>query len=343
MTLPSHVFLDTSVLAGQQYNFGSATLTSFSDVAKEKGLRLVLPAPTSSEIERQIKFRSDEALKALDEARRKAPFLKKWKHWPEKPTNIFQEWEVKRIAIQEWKDFLAQFKVVKLNYDDVKIDKIMSWYDSVRAPFREGKKRKEFPDAFAVESLAQYALKQQIYIAVVSEDQDFKAACEHFTSLLYFPSLPKLVEKLLSQEIDLAPIRNSMLNKSDLLNEAVTDSAQEMSFYTNDSDVDLDESEIEDVELRDVQIVGVGDSECTIVFEASLKVRHKFSWREWGGPDGDEYYIEHDSTREESDISGTAKIQIDKDGRQALAVSFIELDQDELPADAPYIQRYRHY
>ena len=106
MTLPQSIFLDTSVFAGQQYNFGSIALSSFVEVAKEKGLSLLLPAPTESEIERQIKSRSDEALKALEEARRKAPFLKKWKHWPEKPASEHPEWEVKSIAVQEWREFL---------------------------------------------------------------------------------------------------------------------------------------------------------------------------------------------------------------------------------------------
>jgi hypothetical protein len=343
MSLPKHIFLDTSVLAGQQYNFSSAVLSSFAEVAREKGLSLILPAPTSSEVERQIKSRSDEALKALDEARRKAPFLKKWKQWPERPTDISQEWEVKRLAIQEWTSFLSQFQVIKLNYEDVKLEKIMRWYDLVKAPFREGKKRKEFPDAIAIESLAQYAQKQQIYIAVVSEDQDFKAACENFASLLYFPSLPKLTEKLLSQDIDLDPLRDSILEDSDLLGEAVWEAVHEINFYPDDSDVDIDESEIDEMALKDVQIVGIGDAECTVVFEAEFQVKHRMSWREWSGLDDHDYYRERESSKQPANISGTAKLQIDKDGKQIIAVSFIELDQDELPVKAPYIPRYRSY
>ena len=105
MSLPSAVFLDTSVFAGQQYNFSSTAIASFIPVAKKHALTLLLPDPTEREIVRQIRERSKEALKALDEARRRAPFLAKWKHFP--PMSLDgADWEVMRIAMVEWHDFL---------------------------------------------------------------------------------------------------------------------------------------------------------------------------------------------------------------------------------------------
>ena len=94
MSLPSAVFLDTSVLAGQQYNFASTALASFVPVAKERALKLLLPDPTEREIVRQIKERSQEALQALEEARRRAPFLAKWKHFPPRTSSPITDWEV---------------------------------------------------------------------------------------------------------------------------------------------------------------------------------------------------------------------------------------------------------
>lgn len=343
MTPLKLIFLDTSVFAGQQYNFGSAALSSFVEIAQEKGLSLVLPAPTSSEVERQIKARSDEALKALDEARRKAPFLKKWKHWPEKPTSANPEGEVRRIAVQEWRDFLSQFEVIKLSYEDVKLDKIMRWYDLVRAPFREGKKRKEFPDAFAIESLAQFAAKEQDYIAVVSEDQDFKLACEHFGSLLYFPSLPKLTETLLSQDANFDALRDLILENSEILLDLILDEIYLIGFYPHDSDIEISDSEITEFDLGDIQIVGIGATECTVVFNGVVRAKHELSWTEWEGPHADEPYVERDSSRQSAHVSGTAKIQIKKTEVQPFSVSFIELDQDEIRVETPSYRRYRPF
>jgi len=194
MSIPQAVFLDTSVFAGQQYNFSSTAINSFINAANGKNIKLLLPAPTISEIERQMNARADEAFKALGDAIRKAPFLKNWKQWPEKPSGLFGEWQLHKIVFQEWNDFLNKFNVTKLDYEGIKIEKIMDQYNHIKPPFGEGKKRKEFPDAFAFESLSIYADKHSIYVAVISEDSDFKHACEQSTSLMYFPSLPKFTE-----------------------------------------------------------------------------------------------------------------------------------------------------
>ncbi|MEO7890032.1 MAG: hypothetical protein ABIW19_08530 [Vicinamibacterales bacterium] len=77
MSVPTAVFPDTSVFDGQQYNFESTALSTFVPVCRERGLTLLLPEPIEKEIEQHIRERSSEALAALAEARRKAPFLMK--------------------------------------------------------------------------------------------------------------------------------------------------------------------------------------------------------------------------------------------------------------------------
>lgn len=143
MSLPTSVFLDTSVFAGQQYNFASAALASFVPVATKHSLAVLLPDPTEREIRRQIEERSQDALNALEEARRRAPFLAKWEHFPQK-TSTITNWKVRHVAFQEWKAFLEQFNVQKLNYTDIDVAEVMRWYDRVIPPFREGKKRRNF-------------------------------------------------------------------------------------------------------------------------------------------------------------------------------------------------------
>src|SRR6266478_4174600 len=208
MSFPTAVFLDTSVLAGQQYNFESTALKTFIPVAKSRSLKLLLPDPTEREVLRQIRERSQEALTALDEARRKAPFLAKWRHYPQR--SGWPDWEVRRLATDEWKAFLANFSLIRLGYGDTKIEQIMDWYDSILPPFREGKKRKEFPDAFAISILEAYARTTGCVVAVVSDDSDLKFACDRLHSLLYFQSLPALTELLLADPLRIEALRTAI-------------------------------------------------------------------------------------------------------------------------------------
>jgi hypothetical protein len=329
MSKPKAAFLDTSVFTGQQYNYTSAVITSFVPVAKESGIKILLPDPTAREVARQIRERSKDALKALDDARRKAPFLSKWKHFPPKQTKI-NEWEVRRVAEREWKNFLGQFQIENLGYEGVSIPKVMSWYDTIRAPFGEGKKRKEFPDAFAIEIVSLYAEKNQVCVAVVSEDQDIRKACEHYPSLLYFPSLARLTELLLLSETELSDLRSIVDEDISLLEDSIYDLANDLGSYIYDDRYEIDEESIVSPQITEIRIVGLGHNECTVVFDAEFDSEHKLKWEEVVDPS--EGYIEsHDEwVSQTNTVNGTAKLTIDSTNKKILSISMIELEQSEI-------------
>ena len=324
MSVPAAVFLDTSVLAGQQYNFASTALRTFVPAATARGLKLLLPEPTEQEVRRQIRERSNEALAALNQARRHAPFLAKWPHFPQRTLPARVDLELSRIASAEWQQFLSQFSVVKLDYSTLDMAKVMSWYDNVRPPFREGKKRKEFPDALAIALLEAYADKQQSFIAVVSEDQDFKLACDLAPSLLYFPNLPRLTELLLADEYRISSLRASVLADISLVERHLYDKASELCYYHYDSDYELLDSEFSSAAVTDVRIVAIGDHECTIAFEAEVETEHRLRWSEQAY---DEEYVQETGTVLETvSVNGTAKVALDAKTQQISAVTYLELE-----------------
>lgn len=329
MSIPKAAFLDTSVFAGQQYNFASAILTSFVPVAKKADLKILLPDPTSREIARQIKDRSADALKALDDARRKAPFLAKWKYFPSKHPS-WAQWEVGQVAQAEWAEFLKQFQVEKLGYDGVSIPKVMSWYDSVRAPFGEGKKRKEFPDAFAIEIVSLYAEQNGICVAVVSEDHDLKRACEHYPSLLYFQSLAQLTELLLVGEAKLEELRRILSGSLEILEDAVYEQINEFSTYIYDEGFEEEESVVGSPNIVETTIVGLGNNECTIVFLAEYDSEHKIKWEEVVDPSEGYTQSYSDWVSQSNTIGGTAKLIIDPATGLVSSVSMVEVDGSEI-------------
>ena len=198
MEFPDAVFVDTSVLRGNHYNFASTQISSFVAVAKAKGLKLLLPRPTSDEIERHIWEGAKKTVEQLRSLFRKSPSLRKWNVWSEALISEHAEVSLGRVAMEEWYEFLKSFSVARLAYDGISIERVMEWYRWGFAPFGKGAKRKEFPDAFAIASLALYANKEGANVAVVAHDQDFKRACAREPRLLHFSSLPELTQLLLS-------------------------------------------------------------------------------------------------------------------------------------------------
>ena len=336
MSLPTAVFLDTSILAGQQYNFASTAISSFIPVATAKKLVLVLPDPTRREVTRQIRDRSIAAYRALEDARRRAPFLVKWRHFPNLPAAKIGDWEVQRVAVDEWEAFLSQFSVVRLGYEGIRVEEIMNWYDSVRAPFGDGKKRKEFPDAFAIAALAVYAQKSSKYIAVVSEDPDFRAACGDFPGLLYFPSLPALTEVLLSDDARLNAIRAAVLKAQGLLEVAITEEASAtLAYYHRSGHFDINGGDVDTASILDIRVVGIGDAECTVTFEAEVtfSVSVEFLVRASLDDETDtdmvsEKVVDHD------EVSGIAKLRFSSDRSGIEKVTYVSIDQSELVVTA---------
>jgi hypothetical protein len=279
---------------------------------------------------RQITDRSVEAFRALEGAKRRAPFLTKWRHFPRLPESRHGgDWEVKQVAVSEWQTFLKQFSVVELGYEAVRLETVMNWYEHLRAPFRDGKKRKEFPDAFAIAALAGYAAETSTYVAVVSADEDFKLACDRFPYLLYFPSLPALTELLLGDTTAVDAVRNLVLAAQGLLEEAAAEEASSLNFYHAHSKYDdIDDIDIDYVTIGEVRIVGLGDRDCTVTFDAELHFSVELRWEE------DHYYEEPERmsghVSDYSEISGTAKLRLKSDRSGVEDVSFIEIDQSEV-------------
>jgi hypothetical protein len=326
MSIPTAVFLDTSILDGQQYNFGSTAFATFVPASTKRAVRLLLPAPTEEEITRHIRERSVEALSALDEARRKAPFLAKWRGMPQPAKS---DWEVHIIATREWQSFLGQFSVVRLGYEGADLKRVMRWYDSTEAPFKSGRKRKEFPDAFAIDMLESYAEKENVYVAVVSADPDFKAACQRFKWLLYFPSLPRLTELYLSDaDHRVAQIRTAIDGKIALLEAAVLEEVGHVGISHVDERFEVGDVDFEGAEISDHSIVALGDRDCTITFDAVVGVRVRLSWDEAWDEDGP--VRERGTIADTLAFSGTAKVVLGDEGAEVTSVPVVEVDGWEL-------------
>jgi hypothetical protein len=333
MSLPTAVFLDTSIFAEQQYNFNSVAFVSFVPAAQTRGVILLIPDPTIREVRRQIKQRSEDALKALDEARRKAPFLKKWKHFPAEPSSRLRTWDVNRIAEEEWKEFLGQFKVIHLGYENVPIATVMDWYDAQSAPFSE-RKRKEFPDAFAMAALLGYTIANSCSIAVVSKDNDFKLACDRFHSLLYFPSLPHLTELLLLNDERLEEVRGIIRGSVEAIQKRVLEVCEQLAFFHHRTEVEITKNVLHSVLIPDVRVVGIGHGECTITFDGKLESEHYMEWHELIRAAEDEYETHGGWIVNHSQITGVAKLALDLDGREPAEIRVLELETTEVEIDA---------
>ncbi len=125
MNTPKTIFIDTSIFDKLAYNFRSRKLEAIRSLGKKLHLRLLIPDPIEREIKRHIAERSVSAVKSLEDAARRAPFLTQLDNWPlkgiEKNNLIYK---LQNHIEEELLDFLDNFEVIKLDYDGIDIKRL---------------------------------------------------------------------------------------------------------------------------------------------------------------------------------------------------------------------------
>jgi hypothetical protein len=260
MSVPSTVFIDTSIFDETAYNFEAASVEAFTQAIGDASITLLMPDPMKREIKRHIEDKAAAAVKSLEDAARRAPFIRKLTNWPLAGTSpAALRNNIARIANSDYQGFLGRFNVIELGYEGVDLQRIMNLYDWQLPPFSDRKKA-EFPDAIAVASILSYQETKADPIAVISKDGDFKAVCDQHPQLLYFPSLTAFAEALNSEDERVEAIQSTLADNDDEIREAINEAFQDASFYIEaDWDGEVSDPEILEFDSVDYYVVALGE------------------------------------------------------------------------------------
>ena len=335
MSVPTTLFIDTSIFDKAAYNFEAASIVAFKEAIDGMDLTLLMPDPTGREIRRHISDRSASAVKSLEGAARKAPFLYKLSSWPLNGTNsTCLKYQIQNIVSQALSSFLNLFQVVKLEYDGVNLQEIMDWHDLRRAPFSE-KKKGEFPDALAIASINHYHANNSGNIAIISIDRDFRSACERYPHLLYFQSLASFVETIKSKDERVASIHEALEANDDDIRKAIANAFNNSGFLLEaDWNGDICDTELTGYDFLDHHVVGLGEDTCTITFDGKIFYEAEVSYDDYDNArwEGGEAYPMHrieGTVEDTAHISGIVKLRVINNGEKIDGVDDIILDQSD--------------
>jgi len=116
MSIPTTIFIDTSVFDESAYNLYSTRFKAFISLGETLNLKLLIPDPTSREVKRHIRERSKAAVKSLENAVRHTPFLSQLSNWPLSGTNSETlANELESHIKTGLSDFYKNFEIHKLN------------------------------------------------------------------------------------------------------------------------------------------------------------------------------------------------------------------------------------
>lgn len=335
MAVPISVFIDTCIFEAAKYDYASSAFSSFCSAVEGASVRLLLPDPIEREVMRHLAELAREATERLKKIRREAPFVDGWEKWQIGDVTWATSSQLADVARREWSGFVDQFNPLRLGYDGLPMPQIMDWYDRVQPPFGKGKKRKEFPDAFALSMLVRHAEDAHSSVAVVSRDLDWQKACERYTSLMHFESLEKYTEAFLSSDNRMAAVRAFLDSHRDAVEEAIAEQAEHIDFH-------MEQVSADDVTLRGAwaeiaedSIISLGETDFSVAFEAYVTVAVEY---EVGDVDPECGFYSYTGEAEgEFRMTGTLKIAlpVDPDSELELVHTVVESPSEAVGIDVP--------
>ena len=188
--IPTSLYIDTEVFKHQGLRLDTKEFRLLKDTFVEGGLRLLVPAMMERELLRHYRERAQDCANAVEKTKNMHP-LSRLGMWTPRPKNEVIEACFNELN-SEWEQFKAHFTLEELPLVG-DLDHVVDWYFSVKPPFSDPKKLKEFPDAFILSALDFYHKEHKANIAVVSRDGDFSEACENRRYIQHFDILEKYV------------------------------------------------------------------------------------------------------------------------------------------------------
>lgn len=193
------VFLDTNIFEAENF-FAGRNLNHLAELSKSGQIEVKITDVIQGEIIQRIK----ENVAKSNSAFKKAHALitgegKIYKNIEKFNLPKIDVDELNSKLIKKLDEFITenQFEVIETSAVDSK--KIFADYFNLSPPFREGKKKSEFPDAFSFSAIKEWAASRDIKVFFISDDPDFNGLncdevdCSH--------NLSTIID-LLAREID---------------------------------------------------------------------------------------------------------------------------------------------
>lgn len=163
------IFIDTSIFIEEDYFVPLNRISTLKNLVSEGLISIVSTEITNREIKRRF---LGEVTTSLNNIKNHQKVLKCFDK-----TNVLSSRDFKKQLLKDaekkFDDFLKGAQVFTLGYDQCKdVALVFEKYFKREKPFAEGKKEKEFPDAFALQMLETYCKKNKLKIRVLSADSD---------------------------------------------------------------------------------------------------------------------------------------------------------------------------
>lgn len=188
------VFIDTQCFVNAGLHFDGPAFKSFRKYCENDELIHISTSVVTREVKSKIENSVKDAINSIQSFRRKARLLSSLDDQNIK--GLFKEIpdnHIHKKSKEVFEDFMTACSTEIIGAADIDTEELLTLYFDRKAPFGDGKKKSEFPDAISLLSLKSH-LENEEKIYVISEDSDLKAYCEENPNFIQIESLDKLLD-----------------------------------------------------------------------------------------------------------------------------------------------------
>lgn len=268
-----NIFIDTSIFIKQNYNYRSSVFENLVRLAKQQKAFLFLTDITVREIKAHIESDVSDAANASSKFKNKAKILKNLDKSPF--IEIFQDIDetgaIDQLQ-QQLTDFIEQSNSEVLPIGEVTLTSIFDKYFEKQPPFGEGKKKAEFPDAFALKALEDWCAANNEKMYVASTDPDLKSYCESNEFLFSLDGIAEFIHLVTFHDEVLAPAVEALFESNkNLIEEAIAKSFVEQGFWIDDQEGDVNEVYVDSIEITNMLLLQVNESKAILQLEVNTE------------------------------------------------------------------------
>jgi predicted nucleic acid-binding protein len=268
----SYIFIDTSVYVQESYRFSGTLLGKLVRMSSDDELRLVVPEIIQQEVTYKLRETAEEHAAKIQTALGSniiGLISDKDKKLVGLDFQIDQEKLVQSV-VETWEKFRVRSNAKCVPLAGIDLSGVVASYFDAKPPFGKGRKRNEFPDAFAVASMVNFAADnpgRPIY--VVSRDNGMLEAFSNDSRFRPHKELSEVFDEYNRHTEALSPAAHELMKENvKWITEVIADElhanprlyASEYSndrIYIHDVSVDLDEMNLVEIGL-DRAIFDVG-------------------------------------------------------------------------------------
>ncbi len=280
------ILIDNSIYISEGLDFNSQSFLSLKKYLKQNFFELLISEDIKNEIMAKIKRTQQEFFSKLNKMGDNYEILK---------NNIKSlkqtEAEIKNLP-QTVQNNIFKLGATDITQTTINIRQIMNDYFNENAPFKNGKKKHEFPDAIILHSLLKYLNEEKCVI--ISGDSDWKNFCNiHKNQLEFYDKISSFLNNYLYSDSFYDSIRDKLwdyLNNDINFKQNIKDLFQEQFFYHDESIIaepEIEFNEIQSITLLNkpeiidfekVQKIIKANISVNIAFEVTISGYDASSW-----------------------------------------------------------------